>query len=64
MTRQGEVHDCLQHLLLRERDYADNLDPEVDGAIERWYERWWECEECGEKFTDKEVEEMQKEAAE
>ena len=48
-------HDCLEHLVYRECDYAENLDCEVDGAIERWHECWYECTVCGERFTEEEL---------
>jgi hypothetical protein len=49
-------HDCRAQLLYRAVDYADNLDPEVDGAIERWTEEWWECAECGERYDAADLE--------
>ena len=48
-------HDCLERLTYRQVSCAENMDPEVDGAIDRWTEEWWECAECGEKFTEKEL---------
>jgi hypothetical protein len=48
-------HDCSEHLVYRTRDCAENLDVEVDGAIERWREEWWECALCGELYTEREL---------
>jgi hypothetical protein len=48
-------HDCLEYLEYHEACQAENLDPEVDGAIEGWWEEWWECTVCGERFIDREL---------
>jgi len=59
-------HDCLESLEYHELDCMENMDCEVDGAIDRWTEIWWECEICGEKFTRRELDRMheQREAKE
>jgi hypothetical protein len=56
MSVKAMDHDCKEHLEYRELYCAENLDPDVDGAIYRWHEEWWQCAVCGEKFTDKELE--------
>jgi hypothetical protein len=55
IDKQAMDHDCEEHLKYRECCYAENLDPDVDGAIDRWHEEWWECAVCGETFTDQEL---------
>ena len=52
-------HDCLEYLDYQEMQCSQNVDVEVDGAIERWTERWWECRLCGEKYTEGEVTRLQ-----
>ena len=66
MTRRPDEevipeHSCLEHLEYRQQDFAENMDCEVDGAIDRWTEVWWECSVCKERFTEKEVEALSNE---
>jgi hypothetical protein len=48
-------HDCLESLVYREVYCAENMNYEVDGAIARSSEEWWECSKCGETFTGKDL---------
>jgi len=57
----ADEHDCLDYVEFHQKEFSENMDPEVDGAIDRWYEEWWQCSECGEHFTPSEVTRLQNE---
>jgi hypothetical protein len=54
-------HDCREHVEYRQQSFAENMDCEVDGAIARWWEEWWECTVCGEKYAERELEQLWRE---
>ena len=43
-------HNCLYHLTRHEHEW-------VEPHGERCWQEWWECTECGAKFTAAELEE-------
>lgn len=52
-------HDCLEHLQYRQAEWVETHGLDW-GPFEHWWEEWWECCVCGEKFT---AEELDKEGA-
>jgi ribosomal protein L37AE/L43A len=45
----GREHNCLYHLTRHEHE-------SVETHGERFHDEWWECTECGAKFTAAELE--------
>jgi hypothetical protein len=49
-----EEHDCVEHLSYRHGEWIETHGLDC-GPYERWFEEWWECQVCGEKFTAEEL---------
>lgn len=55
-----QKHYCLGNLVYRQAEWVETHGFEC-GPYERWWEEWWECRVCGEKFTASELKEAEDE---
>ena len=50
-------HDCREHLEYRHHEWVETHGLDC-GPYERGRDQWWECAVCGDKFTEQELEEI------
>jgi len=53
----NDAHDCLEHLEYRHHEWVETHGLDA-GPYERCFEEWWACRICGERFTEREVDEL------
>jgi hypothetical protein len=50
-----QKHYCLGNLVYRQAESVEMHGLDC-GPFERWWQEWWECSICGERFTAEELE--------